>query len=61
MSNCGTRAALLAGERKIDRWTKRHGVAEIEWPVQPFDPFFNANTPEDLAAAEAILVRHPDA
>lgn len=55
------RAALLEGERKIDRWTKRHGVVEIEWPVQPYDPFFNANTPEDLASAETILARHPDA
>ena len=55
------RAALLEGERKIDRWTKRHGVAEVEWLNQPFDPFFNANKPEDLQAAEAILARHPDA
>lgn len=55
------RAALLEGERKIDRWTKRHGVAEVEWPILPYDPFFNANTPDDLVAAEAIVARHPDA
>ena len=55
------RTALLDGERKIDRWTKKNGVAEVEWPTLPYDPFFNANTPEDLAAAEAILARHPDA
>lgn len=55
------RAALLEGERKIDRWTKRHGVAEVEWTVVPYDPFFNANTPDDLASAEAIVARHPDA
>lgn len=55
------RSALLEGERKIDRWTKRHGVAEVEWPTLPFDPFFNANRPEDITAAEAILARHPDA
>ncbi|MGE3245758.1 MAG: molybdenum cofactor guanylyltransferase MobA [Beijerinckiaceae bacterium] len=30
------------------------GHATAEWPVQPFDPFFNINTPEDLAAAEAM-------
>jgi molybdenum cofactor guanylyltransferase len=54
-------AALLAGERKIDRWTARHGVSEIEWPVVPFDPFFNANSPDDLAAAEAILKAYPEA
>jgi molybdenum cofactor guanylyltransferase len=54
-------AALLAGERKIDRWTARHGVSEIQWPVVPFDPFFNANSPDDLAAAEAILKAYPEA
>jgi molybdopterin-guanine dinucleotide biosynthesis protein A len=50
------RQALLAGERKIDRWTARHGVAEAHWPSAPIDPFFNVNTPEDVAAAEAHLI-----
>jgi molybdopterin-guanine dinucleotide biosynthesis protein A len=49
------RAALLAGERKIDRWTARHGCAMADWPTEPFDPFFNANAPEDLARAERLL------
>ncbi|WP_275670506.1 molybdenum cofactor guanylyltransferase MobA [Paracraurococcus ruber] len=49
------RAALLAGERKIDRWTARFGCACAEWPTEPLDPFFNANAPEDLARAEALL------
>jgi molybdopterin-guanine dinucleotide biosynthesis protein A len=49
------RAALLAGEKKIDRWTARFGCAAAEWPTDPVDPFFNANAPEDLAAAEALL------
>ncbi len=51
------REGLLAGERKIDRWTARFGCASAEWPVAPHDPFFNANAPEDLAAAEEILAR----
>ena len=25
-----------------------------EWPTEPVDPFFNANTPEDLAEAERL-------
>lgn len=50
------RAAIEAGERKIDRWTARHGVATATWPSEPFDPFFNANTPEELEEA-AILLR----
>jgi molybdopterin-guanine dinucleotide biosynthesis protein A len=46
------RAALDAGEGKVSRWMGRHGCAEAEWPD---DPFFNANTPEDLLRAEALL------
>jgi len=49
------RAALGEGERKIDRWTARFGCAQAAWPAEPFDPFFNANAPEDLPAAERIL------
>jgi molybdopterin-guanine dinucleotide biosynthesis protein A len=49
------RAALLAGERKIDRWTARFGCAEAAWQATPYDPFFNANAPEDLGEAEKIL------
>ncbi len=41
--------------RKIDLWTARHGIAEVEWETTPHDPFFNANRPDDLAAAEAML------
>jgi molybdopterin-guanine dinucleotide biosynthesis protein A len=53
------RAALLAGERKIDRWTARFGCAEAAWPAAPHDPFFNANAPEDLVRAEEILQSLP--
>jgi molybdenum cofactor guanylyltransferase len=49
------RTALLSGERRVDHWTARHGCAAAEWPAIPLDPFFNANAPEDLATAEAIL------
>jgi molybdenum cofactor guanylyltransferase len=47
--------------RKIDRFTARYPGALAKWPVEPFDPFFNANAPEDLALAEAIVTRYPDA
>ena len=53
------RDALLGGERKIDRWTARFGCAVHDWPAEPLDPFFNANAPDDLAAAEEILLRRP--
>jgi molybdopterin-guanine dinucleotide biosynthesis protein A len=49
------RHALVAeGLRKIEIWTVRHGVAVADWPVEPVDPFFNVNTPEDAAQAQAI-------
>lgn len=48
------RAALGEGERKIDRFTARFGCATAEWPVDPYDPFFNVNTPEEWAEAERI-------
>ncbi|WP_181171591.1 molybdenum cofactor guanylyltransferase MobA [Mesorhizobium sp. B2-4-10] len=42
------------GLRKIDRWTTRYGLATVSWPAEPVDPFFNANTVEDLAEAERL-------
>ena len=40
--------------RKIDRWTARYRLATVSWPTEPVDPFFNANTVEDLAEAERL-------
>ncbi|MDF1751116.1 MAG: molybdenum cofactor guanylyltransferase MobA [Alphaproteobacteria bacterium] len=41
--------------RKVDRWTARHTLAVVDFPTNPIDPFFNANHPDDLAEAEALL------
>ncbi len=40
--------------RKIDRWTARYKLATVTWPVEPLDPFFNANTMDDIAEAERL-------
>ena len=40
--------------RKIDRWTARYRLATVEWPVDELDPFFNANTMDDIAEAERL-------
>jgi len=48
------RALAEEGLRKIESWTARHGVAIADWPTSPIDPFFNVNTPEDVAEAERI-------
>ena len=40
--------------RKIDRWTARYRLATVSWSTEPADPFFNANTVEDLAETERL-------
>jgi molybdopterin-guanine dinucleotide biosynthesis protein A len=40
--------------RKIDRWTARYPLATVSWPTTPVDPFFNANTVDDIAEADRL-------
>jgi len=49
------------GLRKVDDWLTAQQATTATWPTAPFDPFFNINTPEDLAEAERILERFPNA
>lgn len=49
------RVALQSGLRKVVLWTDKHDGREALFPVTTIDPFFNVNTPEDLARAEAFL------
>ncbi|HSF63607.1 MAG TPA: molybdenum cofactor guanylyltransferase MobA [Paracoccaceae bacterium] len=49
------RAALEGGLRKIVLWTDAHGAGTAEFASHPFDPFFNVNTPEDIALAESLM------
>lgn len=39
---------------RLQDWCRMSGAAVVEWPVQPYDPFFNVNTPSELAEAERI-------
>lgn len=55
------RALMEENLHKIEIWTARHGVAIAEWPDHPVDPFFNANTPEDVERARDIAREHPGA
>mgnify|MGYP006278129951 CR=1 FL=1 len=49
------RAALQGGLRKVVLWTDRLGAGEALFDAAPFDPFFNVNTPEDVAEARRLL------
>ncbi|MDP6805672.1 MAG: molybdenum cofactor guanylyltransferase MobA [Rhodospirillales bacterium] len=42
------------GLRKIDLWTARFRTTRVEFASVPVDPFFNVNTPDDLAEAERL-------
>ena len=52
-------ALTVEHEHKVDAWTGRYRrvIAEFapEVPGSPVDPFFNANTPEQLEEAEGLL------
>ena len=53
-------ASLQDGVRKVLAWTDRHGTVGVDFaPVrvggEDVDPFFNANTPDELAEARRLL------
>jgi molybdopterin-guanine dinucleotide biosynthesis protein A len=48
-------ALTIEGMRRIDAWTARYRVATVDFPSEPYDPFFNVNKPEDLEEAERLL------
>jgi molybdenum cofactor guanylyltransferase len=47
-------ALVVEDIRKIDRWTARYNLATVTWLTEPLDPFFNANTMDDIAEAERL-------
>jgi molybdopterin-guanine dinucleotide biosynthesis protein A len=51
-------ALIVEGARRAGEWVKAHGLATVSWSTEPFDPFFNINTPEDLDVARAMMMRH---
>lgn len=53
-------AQLEGGVRKVLHWTARHTSIVVEFPfieihARDVDPFFNANTPEELDEARALM------
>jgi molybdopterin-guanine dinucleotide biosynthesis protein A len=53
------RAITREDLRKIEVWTARYGVALADWPIDPVDPFFNVNTPEDVETATRLASSLP--
>lgn len=39
---------------RLQDWAREANAAMVEWPAEPYDPFFNVNTPEELAEANRI-------
>jgi molybdenum cofactor guanylyltransferase len=53
---------LQAGVRKVLHWTDRHGTVSVPFPPArvcgiDIDPFFNANTPQELGQLRAMLAK----
>lgn len=49
-------AYLQAGNRKVGAWLQAVDAAPVTWPAGT-EAFFNINTPDDLAQAEALVGR----
>lgn len=59
-------SALARGDRKVEAMVDRLGAVSVAFPDcdvggEAVDPFFNVNTPADLAFAQDLLSRAPSA
>lgn len=54
-------ALVEEDQRRVETILRRHDFVEVEWPMEPFDPFVNVNDPIGLADARALLARWPAA
>jgi molybdopterin-guanine dinucleotide biosynthesis protein A len=55
------RALIDEDIRKVERFQLRYRVAYADWQSEPLDPFFNANTQDDIATAEQMWATIGDA
>ncbi len=56
---------LARGVRKVLHWTDRHGTVPVPFPAAriggaEIDPFFNANTPQELEQLRAMVAKAPE-
>ena len=45
------------GVRAVSEFIARHKKVDVDWSLDPYDPFFNVNSPEDLEIAAEILAK----
>ena len=55
------RALLDDHVRKVETFIRNCSLAIVDWPIEPYDPFFNINEPKDFETAQAILLSHKTA
>lgn len=48
---------LGEGQSKVGLFAEQHGLGIAAFPAGTVDPFFNINTPEDLAKAEDLIAK----
>ena len=53
-------ALVVENFHAVGRWTARYDPAIVSWPLEPLDPFFNANTVDDIAEAERLAALDDD-
>lgn len=45
------------GVRAVSEFIARHKKVDVDWSLDPYDPFFNVNSPQDLEIAAEILAK----
>jgi molybdenum cofactor guanylyltransferase len=53
-------AIVVENCSKVSQFSRRYKLATAVWPDGPPDPFFNVNTPGDLAEAEQLAGRESE-
>jgi len=48
------RALTIDDERRVSGFIARYANVAVDWPVEPRDPFFNVNRPEDVEKGQGI-------
>ena len=43
--------------RKVQDWTKKNKIKNLEFKFKNYDPFFNINTEEDLETAKKLILK----